>query len=266
MRISEIVRATMAKAPIVENGDWVKNVYYQLHPPARLSVGQADARAKIESHSDVRYVNHFRRKEKSRVSQLLSSLNPNDIFYDIGAYHGLYTCIIADTLPDEHIIAFEPNPKNHTKLDQNLEINDISPRTYQVCLSNDNGSIPFELNESQSSVQPDQVENQYKCDTHKCIDLIESKNLPTPNVVKMDVEGFELEVLEGMGNIISEVDQFFIEFHYPSMQKYGSEPESIIKILKQNGFNIEFSLSDNTETPQLKPDFSKVSLITAKQA
>ena len=66
-----------------------------------------------------------------------------------------------------------------------------------------------------------------------------------PNRIKIDVEGFESEVLSGLaGHLRSEkLKTLFIEFHFGLMAARGlvNEPRGITKMLRQNSFVISWT-------------------------
>jgi len=65
-----------------------------------------------------------------------------------------------------------------------------------------------------------------------------------PNVIKIDVEGFEGEVLQGMDELLSrpELRAVFIEVHFAQLAKRGKEmePVQIVERLRRRGFSISW--------------------------
>lgn len=263
----ETARVILSKIPVIRNSEYALKTYTKLRSPVELSTGQAKASFEIESLYDFSDISNFKDKEKSRINEIVEFLDEDDVFYDIGAYKGLWTCLIGDILPCHQVIAFEPNPQNYNKLKDNLIFNNINPITYNTALSNSDGSVKFKLDESQSSVSVDsnQNNNVRQVNTRKCDNLISDEDLPTPSVVKIDVEGFELKVIKGMSDIISDIEFFIIELHYPKMEEYNSNPESIVEILEENGFIIELRTSDGEVAQESKPKWTEISHLIAKK-
>lgn len=92
---------------------------------------------------DARTLEGLLRLESPMLKDLLSNLRPHDVFYDVGAHIGLYTCLAVNRLPDENVVAFEPNPDNLAKLRSNLRYNG-SPRVHGIVLSNESGTAEFD--------------------------------------------------------------------------------------------------------------------------
>jgi hypothetical protein len=64
-------------------------------------------------------------------------------------------------------------------------------------------------------------------------------DLAKPDVVKIDVEGFELEVIRGMRSVLGSVRAAFIEVHFGLLEERGMRqaPSEIVAELKGLGFN-----------------------------
>jgi len=67
------------------------------------------AREKAESHC---------RRESELLSDLIDTLEPDDVFWDVGANIGVFSCFAAQKLIDGSVIAFEPFPPNVQQLEK----------------------------------------------------------------------------------------------------------------------------------------------------
>lgn len=132
--------------------------------------------------------------------------NDKGIFFDVGANKGEYIFAAEKILPKDNIYAFEPNPNLFFKLKHLFKKSHIN----QLALSNQNGEaqlkVPF-LNyiedDSLGSLNINGKEqNETRADyyTIKTITIDRYcflNNVPRLDCIKIDVEGFELNVLEG---------------------------------------------------------------------
>ncbi|MFB6105375.1 MAG: FkbM family methyltransferase, partial [Halobacteriaceae archaeon] len=69
--------------------------------------------------------------------------------------------------------------------------------------------------------------------------IVEQNDLPSPTVVKIDVEGAEYNVLKGMGDLLDGVECVYCEIHHPSINEFGSTEDELISLLKDENFGIE---------------------------
>jgi len=75
-------------------------------------------------------------------------------------------------------------------------------------------------------------------------DLVASGQVPAPSVIKIDVEGFELEVIKGLRHLLvsQELRLIGVEIHFEQLVKQNSPsaPRQIIDILLASRFQIKF--------------------------
>lgn len=195
------------------------------------------------------------RTERFAIENLLDILHPDDYFYDIGANIGNYSCFAAKKIHHGGIIAFEPHPPNRIQLEKNLQYNrdtETLAEIFEVALSNEEGLIEFsspssdrpgvgspKINPSGYSVKLRSVPGDQ---------FISERSLPQPNVVKIDVEGAEQLVIEGLEKSLSNSDcrAIVCEVHLskknrPSEIEEGSIYDNIIEQLRALGFSIDSS-------------------------
>lgn len=160
--------------------------------------------------------------------ELKKKLSPGDTFIDIGANIGLHTLYATSLIRDNgHVIALEPHPVTRKLLRKNLEINGLLNRVTVLpfAVSNEDDSIvPFEYfiehpAMSGLKVSKDILENfngtLEKIDVNTItVDTLVERYGIIPDVIKIDVEGFEYFVLEGCTQTIEKHKTvcFFIEY------------------------------------------------------
>lgn len=120
------------------------------------------------------------------------------IFLDVGSNIGYYSVMLGNLFSSVH--AFEPNPTAMKRLKVNALLNDIHVHTNQVGISSETGQMYLALNESvdpTAHLVSTSGGNTIGIYVITLDSYIEMKNLKGDIVMKVDVEGFELEVLKG---------------------------------------------------------------------
>ena len=134
------------------------------------------------------------------VDFLLSLLNKTCVVYDIGANIGYHTTAFASCA--SHVFAFEPHPKTFEMLEKNTEhLKNVT--LFNCAVSNFNGrsrcydyDIEVEANYGAVSVDEDQGVLEIEC-----ISLNDAE-IFLPDLIKIDVEGSELAVIQGCMELI----------------------------------------------------------------
>lgn len=147
--------------------------------------------------------------EKGILLYLRSILKKGDCFVDVGANIGLMSIFAAECVGKEgKILAFEAHPKTAILLQENIELNGLE--NIQICqyaLGSIEGKTHiyenWQVNRGGASlvVRTDNSEA-YEIDIHSLDQVLPSDSIP--KVIKLDVEGFELEVLKGAAQTIQQ--------------------------------------------------------------
>ena len=144
-----------------------------------------------------------------KIIKQLDQKKENGCFYDIGANIGLYSWLCRDLSSNRKILAFEPDPKNFQLLKmtkENSQIKDIN--LFNIALSNRMETVSFQQDTLTSATgmisdgQTPWIEKYLGQETSSIqvkTDYLDNKTFKThePSLIKIDVEGHELEVIKG---------------------------------------------------------------------
>ena len=177
---------------------------------------------------------------------ILSRVAPNDCIYDIGANRGFYTQRFLEKTPEGKVFAFEPVPECNQVIQQ-LSSKYSHLILTRMAVGSSKGVVPMSIGtddlNATSTIKSNKNENDIMVEIDT-IDNIVAKNNSVPNVLKIDVEGFELEVIQGMNETLknSRVQVIAMEIHFNSMEKMGYQngPKHIVDTLKTSKFNIKW--------------------------
>jgi FkbM family methyltransferase len=164
---------------------------------------------------DVRIVKSVFAK-KNYVNEFVSIM-PNSIVVDVGANIGAFTIFAAQMA--EKVFAFEPEPENFRLLCSNIELNrlkNVIPS--RMAITKKKGKKNFYIAEKQHSGSHSFFLQQYKkkieVKTLSIMDLIEKEALTKINFLKLDCEGSEDEIIQGLSSeAAKKIEQIALEFH-----------------------------------------------------
>jgi FkbM family methyltransferase len=121
-------------------------------------------------------------------------LEPGSVVFDIGANIGLTACLFAQRATQVH--AFEPNPAVFQKLAANIELNKLANVTaHQCAMGATEGEMFFEGASAYGHVTTSKSDLRVPVQTADR--LVASLGLSRVDILKIDVEGFEPQVLQG---------------------------------------------------------------------
>jgi len=155
----------------------------------------------------------------------------NDTFVDVGAYHGYYTVRMAKVF--KKVIAIDANPDNYKVLVDNVKLNGLSNVKMVNCGVSDKIEVLTLYDRGASStffVKKDAVKKHIvKTDT---LDNI-LKDEPKIDLIKIDIEGYEVRAINGAKNIIEKHKPIFIIEHhqYRNYPEVSGEKDVICKML-----------------------------------
>jgi FkbM family methyltransferase len=191
--------------------------------------------------------------ERTFLFDLVKELEPNDTLFDIGANIGIFSCFAVQTVSDGKTVAFEPYPPNVRQLQRNLSYNgseseftvidaalsDSYGRSNFTAPNNDPGNQTATMEPDTDKIEVPTIPGDY---------LVSLGSVPSPSVVKIDVEGAEPLVIRGLEKSLSDrkCRTLYCEIHLPregarpSVEDYGESRESILDMISDLGFNIEY--------------------------
>ncbi len=171
---------------------------------------------------------------------LLHLLRPGDLFADIGANVGSYT-VLASAAVGAHSVAFEPNPETYPSLLANIQANGIADRVEArpAGAGASAGVLRFEANGTQTRVA---AKNGNEASDAPIFEspvttLDESLGGATPTLIKIDVEGFESDVLAGAGRTLGRPGLLaLIIENNEDCVRFGFAPDQAHRTLLGHGF------------------------------
>jgi FkbM family methyltransferase len=178
------------------------------------------------------------------LSGVLSRVQAGDVFLDVGSNLGLFTVFAAKAAgPGGTVVALEPETSAHNRLTENIRLNDLhNVKLFKLALSDVCATRKLILGDpsgvSQSAHLADDGGPSEIVETVEYDWLAAKQSLPTPRVVKIDIEGHEFAALKGMRATLSNPScaALFCEVHPPALPK-GVTAEQVIELIQSFGFD-----------------------------
>lgn len=189
--------------------------------------------------------------EEPLVHFVISRLQSRpSVLWDVGANVGSVCLPLAAALPQLTIDAFEPSPTVRPRLEQNLELNQSIRhriRLHSCALSDQNGSSEFYVsNEVHNSgvgglgQAGNRSAQASLVSVMRGDDLIERGELAAPDFIKIDVEGYEPEVLHGLERYLRQDRkiELVMENEPYRFRERGQDPDLVVRYLRELNFEL----------------------------
>ena len=196
--------------------------------------------------------------QKKILKVLKKNLENIKVLIDVGAYKGTYTDLIINNFNTKKVLMFEPHSSTYSFLKKKYK-NKNNFLIFNKAVSNKKSTLMFNFNKHDltSSLSKLDVNNNYlkikaklfgttsagmiikkkKLKTTTLLSTLNNKKIKFIDLLKIDTEGHELQVLEGMRNKISKVKGILIEFHNDEIY-VSYEPKKIHSFLLSNNFKL----------------------------
>jgi FkbM family methyltransferase len=152
-------------------------------------------------------------------------IEPGDVILDVGANIGMFSIRFGRLFRDTTIYAFEPNPSVYRRLVRNISANALTKvEPINVAIASSAGGRPFfvtgatvtgSLYEGSSNY----TTPSFDAETIALDCFCEMRRIRSIGLLKIDVEGAELEVLKGAIKTLRICKQVVVECHTPQLEK-----------------------------------------------
>jgi len=188
--------------------------------------------------------------ENDEITFLCKYLKQGDIFLDIGSNIGLFSLYAAEIVTEKgKIHAFEPTPDTYSRLKENIELNGFQNiiTTNNIGLSSSKGALKLNVSSDghdawNTFAQQSEMkfENNIEIPVERLDDYLLEKKLSPDKIafVKMDVEGWEMEVVKGANNLLIDKNApvFMVEFTESNLFAAGSNCYELYDIFTSYGY------------------------------
>jgi len=216
-----------------------------------VQFGDAEFHVRHESGSEFRRARDFLRREPEFIGAFTHAARRATVLYDIGANIGLFAMLGARLNSSLDVHAFEPEPRNFAALEANLDSNGLlSVHRHAIGLGAEDTIVEFAAPGEVAGTGTHQVraargiearaDEVIQVQIRSVDSLVAAGELPAPDLIKMDVEGYEAAVLRGMDKVLRENHPtILLELHPQKIAEQGDSVEALFEQLQSMGYEAE---------------------------
>lgn len=215
-----------------------------------LSAGGITASYSVSTPEQLRAIESSWLCEEPVMDELVRTLEPGDVFYDVGSHLGLYAVWCGKIVgPQGRVVAFEPERSSYITLQQNLQLNELANVEAVPCALGDRsaemelyvggtiGNITLLPHAVVGKRADERAPQRVQVTPGDAIRL--QRGLPAPRAVKIDVEGYEHAVLLGLRETLQLPACRLVccEIH-PAFLPDGITPQDVADVLRSYGYRV----------------------------
>jgi FkbM family methyltransferase len=188
--------------------------------------------------------------ERRVIDDLFRNLRDDDVFYDVGAYHGLHAVPVGALLPPNRAVAFEPGG-SVSGVRSNLREHGIEAHVVEKAIGQRESDTQYYQDEWKGELIGTLTDSDGAESSPDVItgEELAASDVPLPTVLKIDVRGAELDVLRGLEGVLRrpECRLVYLETHMPMGDKWTNVEEhranwsfdEILDLFRRCGFECE---------------------------
>lgn len=193
-------------------------------------------------------------REELATKHFISLMKKKDVFLEAGANIGYYALIEQEYCPGGYTICFEPHPENFELLVKNVQPYE-NVEFYNYALGSKKGKTVMHVGSDYnggSIYRNFSHEKTIEIDVLKPDTFLRDRHI---DVIRMDVEGYEAEIIKGMHKILSRKDKpriLYIEMHPTYLEKNGHSLIHLYHKIRSYGYKLNKVIYDTNDPLKTK--------------
>lgn len=272
-----IIRFYLSKFPITEGKKYVYQFAKKYFLPSDYKIFANTKhgfylKLNLQNPEHLHYYFYMSHDERYEINNLKKIINENDVCWDIGANIGFYSFLFASIVKNGEVISFEPVEEAFSDLKAGKALNNyqnIKLCNFALGSEKKNQKIFFDKKElsmgTASFINSDSFVNSALVEINMIDNIYKLSKIP--DLIKIDVEGFQKEVIKGGSYffenysplIMIEIDRdtdkwiedYFIRLNYKFF-KFNKTCLNQVESIFNNGRNILFCKLDNQYFERIK--------------
>ena len=229
--------------PVAESRPLVWGWQYRLFGPDSLEVRPGWTVSFHPETGETFRVHHHDPIFRDELNEFIASCTPGMTLIDVGAHYGVFTlAALHFGGPDAHVIAVDPSPAAQALLSVNLALNGVSSRVtrLETAVGASTASIRVLAagggRQHQMVRAPEGRSDATEISTRTLDDVARQSSRRITHL-KIDVEGFEQQVLEGATQVLSEHRPILtLEVHPALLAHLGASGQGVLDLVQRFGY------------------------------
>lgn len=173
---------------------------------------------------------------------LMAKVRPGDVIADVGGFIGFYAIALGRRVgPNGRVVVFEPDSHNCATIRAHIRLNQHRVSAEETAAGNNDGQTWFTMDKGiQNQIAREGEPGVHPVSMVRIDSRFKDQSL---GLLKIDVEGFEDEVLKGAGQLLNDPQRaprlIYIEVHPYNWHLCGMTNESLMRRLQGHGYVIE---------------------------
>lgn len=231
---------------------------YQYSPESYRIITRNGISFKVDLYDYMGWLIYFGIRDEAR-SQLYRLLNnENLIVFDVGTNIGETLLNFAKLIPNGQVHGFEPDKLNYDRCSENLKMNSFKNiQLNNLGLGSEAGQF-FIKTDTHSNRGGNKISSEFIENNTEVVNIVTldqymiDKQIAKIDLIKIDVEGYELHVLKGATEVIKKSKPvFFIELDDNNLKEQGHSAKALIRFLSEHHYSIINSETNRIITEQL---------------
>jgi FkbM family methyltransferase len=207
---------------------------------------------KLKLYTETPYHHHIARGlrkktyEKQAIEEWINEAKQKKCILDIGGYNGFYGLSAGIMNPEAKVFIFEPDQINAKHIRENIKINKLNNVSLiELAVSNKEGYVIFGGHNGGTGGRIGAGNRKIETIT---LDKFVEKEKCHPDLIKIDVEGAEMEVFEGGQEVWKNATQgltIMLEVHIILLKKHFGRSEAELMELIKKMDNLKFEKMDD---------------------
>ena len=195
-------------------------------------------------------------EETAEMEFIKNFCSDEDIVFDVGAHHGYQTIYMAKHVNLGRVHSFEANPICALTLDANVGLNKLTNVSTNLLAI---GATSKTIEIKGQSINSESLDS-WDVPMISLDSYCTQRAIRTVHMLKIDVEGYEGEVLKGASQLLNSKPHINLELHLDDIGKFGWTSENILNLLPTSDDTYEISWIDRKNDWTERHDFASIDL------